>query len=563
MVHVPRFSRPPAPFAVVDRGPPPAGVSRIEALLLVVLVLAGLVATLGPVGTNDIGIHLRLGEEIAANGPPSVDNHSFTLPGVAYPDHEWLAQLGLYGVYATFGVPGLAILQGTLIAVTLGLVAWSTRAPAPLRALATVPVLLLAFDHSEVRPHLLGWIYIALLSILLEKRRWPWVLGLLLVWANTHASAPLGVGLAGLTALEELWRTRDRRFVGWGAAIALVPLLNPYGIHVYTLFLTITGNAGFVGEWQPYPSESWQFALLVLLSIGAGIGIIKTRFNPFDLVRVLVLATLSFQSSRTGVVMAIFLAPHFGRWYGWDVAALGPRLRVGLTALLALGVVGVTAQRVQAKEAARLELDAWHLPVAAVEFLQRHQLRGPLYNDYNFGGYLLWKAPELPVFVDGRIEVYQGKVLDDHLHISRAEVGWQALLDTYGVRLVLVRPERAIASALLQDDDWDLLYFDYNAVIFVRAEQNPGLRALHVVSPKGNRDKADVAGGLAEVDYLLGENPEFFGGHKIRAFLLYKRGDYVASAAALRRYLELKPPGNEVAETQELIDALRTRGAWE
>lgn len=176
------------------------------------IVVAALVATLGPVGTNDIGFHLRLGQEIAGGGPPRTDTHSFTLPGVAYPDHEWLAQLGLKGVYAAFGVPGLAVLQGTLIATTIGLVAWATRGPAALRALATLPVLLLAFDHSEVRPHLLGWIYIA--------------------------------------------------------AIALVPLLNPYGIHVYTLFLTITGNAGFVGEWQPYPSDSWQFGLLVVLTAG-------------------------------------------------------------------------------------------------------------------------------------------------------------------------------------------------------------------------------------------------------------------------------------------------------
>ena len=210
-------------------------------------------------------------------------------------------------------------------------------------------------------------------------------------------------------------------------------------------------------------------------------------------------------------------------------------------------MAALTVDRVQAGEAARLELDAQHLPVAAVEFVKRHHLGGPLYNDYNFGGYLLWQAPELPVFVDGRIEVYQGKVLDDHLRISRAEPGWEALLDQYGVNLVIVRPERAIADALLQDSSWDLLYFDYNAVVFIRDSRNPGVRTLHVISPKGNRDKTDVNGGIAEIRYLLGENPDFFGGHKILAFLLYKRGDLPGAATSLKRYLELHPEGRTVA----------------
>lgn len=196
------------------------------------IVLAGLLANLGPVGTNDIGFHLRLGQEIAVAGPPSIDNHSFTAPGVAYPDHEWLAQLGLWGLFAAFGVPGLAVAQGVLIGITLALVGYSVKGPAPLRALAALPVLLLGFDHSEIRPHLLGWIYIAVLGILLERRRFGWVLGLLLLWANTHASVLLGAGLAGLSCLEDAARTRNIRPLMWAAAVALVPLLNPYGIHV-------------------------------------------------------------------------------------------------------------------------------------------------------------------------------------------------------------------------------------------------------------------------------------------------------------------------------------------
>lgn len=526
------------------------------------IVLAGLLANLGPVGTNDIGFHLRLGQEIAAAGPPSVDNHSFTAPGAPYPDHEWLAQLGLWGLFSAFGVPGLAIAQGVLIGITLALVVYAARGPAPLRALVVLPVLLLGFDHSEIRPHLLGWVYIAVLGLLLERRRYDWTLGLLLLWANTHASVLLGVGLAGLSCLEDAARTRNVRPLGWAAAIAIVPLLNPYGIHVYTLFFQISDNADFVGEWQPYGTDTWQFFLLVGMVVGAAVGVVKSDLNLFDAFRLLVLATLSFQSSRTGVVMAIFLAPYFGRWYGADVAKWGRGARQVVLGLSTVLVLGLLAVRVRDGRALRLDLDAEHLPVAAVDFIQRHHLTGPMYNDYNFGGYLLWKAPELPVFMDGRIEVYQGNVLDQHLQVSRAAQGWEAIADRYGIQFFLVRPERGITSALLENPAWDLVYFDYNAAIFVREDRFAGLKRLEVIAPTGNRDKTAIDTGIAEMRYLLDENPAFFGGHKVLAFLLYKRGDLAGSAAALHRYLELHPSGSELEETQELVRALRKRGMW-
>ena len=530
--------------------------------LLAVLVVAGLLANLGPVGTNDIGFHLRLGQEIAASGPPRVDNHSFTAPGVPYPDHEWLTQLGLYALYALSGVPGLAVAQGGLIGVTLALVAYSARGPAPLRALAVLSVLLLSFDHSEIRPHLVGWIYIAVLGLLIERRRFGWMLVLLVLWANTHASVLLGVGLAGLACLEEAARTQRRLPLAWAAAVAVVPLLNPYGIEVYTLFFQISGNADFVGEWQPYASNTWQFFLLVSIVGVAVVGILKHRFNPFDVVRLLVLATLSFKASRSGVVMAIALAPSFGRWYGVDVARWSGRARLGVTALVTLAAMALLGVRWRDGEAMRLTLDHEHLPVAAVSFLDRHGVTGPMYNDYNFGGYLLWKRSEQPVFMDGRIEVYRGAPLAAYHRIEGAEPGWEKLADDYGIAYFLVRPERRITKALLDAPGWELVYFDYNATIFVRADRFPALRTLDVISPYGNRDPKAISSSITEMEYVVGENPLFFGGYKVLAFLLYKSGDASGAAKRLARYLELHPAGARLGDTQELIAGLTKRGVW-
>ena len=115
-----------------------------------------------------------------------------------------------------------------------------------------------------------------------------------------------------------------------------------------------------------------------------------------------------------------------------------------------------------------------------------------------------------------------------------AEPGWAELVEQYAIQFFLVRPERAITTVLMKDPAWDLVYFDYNAVVFVRAGANTGIRRLEVISPAGNRqrgieDKDAIAVGIDEMRYLLEESPGFFGGHKVLAFLLYRSGDYAGA----------------------------------
>ncbi len=533
--------------------------------MVAVVVLAGALATTGPIGTNDIGFHLRLGREIAENGgPPRVDAHSHTCPGVPYPDHEWVSQLGLYELDAAFGVRGLAVLEGILVGLTLLLVVLSVRGPAALRIALATTVLLLGIEHAEIRPHLLGWVMVALLAILLDHRRKVPVLALLLVWANTHASVLLGAGLAGLAFVEEAVRTKNRRPLAWAGGAALVPLANPYGWKIYALFFEIRGHVGFVGEWKSFGVGTYQFWLVTAVVIAALVGILRARpANRFDLLRLFVLGTLSFQSSRSGVVMAIFLAPSFGRWYGPALAARGPLVRRAAAVILVGFVVCLMGVRIRNGRTLRFEVDHEHLPMAAVRFIQGHGLRGPIFNDYDFGGYLLWKAwPEIPVFVDGRIEVYQGKVLDDYLLVSNARPGWEDVVRRYRVAFFLIRPERELAGALLTSGGWDLVYFDYNSVIFVRKDLFPEVRRLTIISPFGHRDRTQVAKAIDETEYLLGENPLFFGGHKILAFLLLRNGDPAGARASLRRYLDLHPKGIKTEEAQSLITRLREQGAW-
>lgn len=534
------------------------------ALLALVLLLVVLSNT-GPIANNDYGLHLRIGQEIATSRrPPRYDFHSHTLPAAYYPAHEWLTQLGFYGLHELAGDGGMVLLRGLLIGGALALMAASLRGSPTLSLVLVALVMGLGFDHAHMRPHLLSWVMAAALNLLLQ-RRWNWaVLALLLLWGNTHGSVLLGVGMAGLNFLEHYWRERDYRALLWAGASALIPLLNPYGPSIYTLFFQISGHTGFIGEWQPYRPDTGPFWLLVGIFALSLWGLLKTSpFRWFDAARMAVLAVLAFQSSRNGVVAAIFLAPLWGRWFGEEVQRWSPWARRAAMGLVVVVMAVTLGRRVQGGRALRFELDHELLPVEAVDFVRAHDLHGPVFNDYNFGGYFLWKAwPELPVFIDGRTEVYKGPVLEAYLQVSNAEAGWEEIVGRYGITFFVVRPERDISRVLLERADWDLVYFDYNAVIYVRAGLFPALRRLEVVSPYGHRDRTRVEAATGEIRYLLGENPRFFGGYKILAFLLYRQGDYVGARQALLRYLDLHPEGIQVAETRALIDDLQAQGAW-
>lgn len=66
-------------------------------------------------------------------------------------------------------------------------------------------------------------------------------------------------------------------------------------------------------------------------------------------------------------------------------------------------------------------VDVKVIPIRAVDFIERHEIRGPIFNRPSSGGYLIWRLwPKERVFTDGRVDVYRGEPAYDY---SRIVVG--------------------------------------------------------------------------------------------------------------------------------------------
>lgn len=106
-------------------------------------------------------------------------------------------------------------------------------------------------------------------------------------------------------------------------------------------------------------------------------------------------------------------------------------------------------------------------PVQAVNWLPENPQPGNMFNEFNWGGYLLHRlGPQYPVFLDSQTDFY-GKELVLVYEVAQAidaAPGWKNIFDKYKISWVLIRPRTALAEEL-RNRGWVELYAGPTAVI--------------------------------------------------------------------------------------------------
>src|SRR5262249_55944624 len=109
-------------------------------------------------------------------------------------------------------------------------------------------------------------------------------------------------------------------------------------------------------------------------------------------------------------------------------------------------------------------------PAGAAPFLQSRRPPGSLFNDLNWGGSLIWAAPEYPVGLDGRTNLYGEERLDRAFRAWLGDADADPDLSAAGVVLAprkLGRSEVPLTNVLRSDSRWRVAYEDDVAVVFV------------------------------------------------------------------------------------------------
>jgi hypothetical protein len=108
-------------------------------------------------------------------------------------------------------------------------------------------------------------------------------------------------------------------------------------------------------------------------------------------------------------------------------------------------------------------------PVDAVQFMMNEKIPGHMFNNDEFGDYIIYAAwPEYKVLFDGRSDMYGVERMKEYFKVIRLEQGWDQVLNDYDINWFIYPAKSALSTFLLQRDEWKLIYADKIANIFVK-----------------------------------------------------------------------------------------------
>jgi hypothetical protein len=460
---------------------------------------------------SDTMWHIRTGQWILEHARvPTVDLYSYTAAGKPWISTEWLAEVVYAVAFNLGGWRAVAIVAIAACAAIVGIlcfyllrhlrftiaVGWAVAAAA-----ATSP-------HFIARPHILSYVILAVWIISLldaydeESPDLPplaILAPLMILWANIHGSFTFGLTLLYVFTAFCLYHyfarhnyARCRQLAIVAAVVTICSFLTPYGMLpalMTTKLVSMKFALSYIVEWQSPNFQETLYRpiyLTAILSLIAGYGV---RLRG---ARLVVYALITFTGLRyiRGLLMFFFVVPIVlarpvgaSAWYlarqisgtrtGEDDEGADPilnflRKRSGavLAACGALAIV-MTATTWWRQDIVPPKVNT---PEAALNFVRSKNITGNVFNNYLFGGYLIWSG--IPTFIDGRAELFGDDFVRTYAEtVAVTDINKAfAVLDDYKVDWVILESKDPLAKAITRGQ-WEEAYSDKYAVVFVRRSQ--------------------------------------------------------------------------------------------
>src|SRR5271165_280022 len=478
--------------------------------LLQMLVLTGLLTGVAARAMSlkfcvldlDIWWHLKVGEWI-------VDHRAFPHTGIlsrTAADRPWMAYSWGYEVllsraYAWFGLVGVGMF-GTLLTLAVAYAVYAMVRRLSRRfwvasILATVACSAFLFSLMP-RPVFFSMIlFTVTLTLILESQRTArvqllyWLPFVFLVWANCHIQFVYGIFVVGLFtgvhALQQLGAHFSiapesalpsalpvKKLVLVFVACVLATCLGPYSYHLYAVVFAYAGSKfpyAFIREFRSLNFRAFSHYVELLLA-GAAFFTLgrQKRVDLFKLALLTVASAVAFRTMRDSWFLCITavacMADSWGEAVEREPGETLPE-KTGLAAALAVLLYIVALNTGFNARGLDDAMSGW-FPVKAVNFLRQNPQPGPLYNNFDWGGFLTWYMPDYPVSIDGRTDLYGDEI--DFLFFNSERGDDSYVNDPYlnEAGVVLLDRTKPLAMILRGDQRFQKIYEDDLAVVFVR-----------------------------------------------------------------------------------------------
>lgn len=453
---------------------------------------------------SDLGRHITLGNYILDNrAVPTHDLLSHTLTGQSRPPYEWLSQVAFALSNRFMGLDGVILLTAMLISASILVVFRHSvqRSGSTLAALLVTLLVTAATSlHWLPRPHVVTFLLLAIWIHNLEKLRAGDRVGIylfpiiMLFWTNLHGGfifgfLALGAYFAGW--VWDRWRNQTtpetgKKLLQAGIFSLVASVITP---DLWRNWEAVLNNrSAFIlsrtAETMPpnfTDTSSMPFVILLLLCVVFGF-LNRRDASPAHFFLLGGLGVMAVLMARNIPLFSIACAPflaswiattanHFPRWKQIEARFRGDtRARKPYIPPLTVTVIAVLFFVYQySKGAQAYQFDPRVFPVQAVDWLGKNRIEGRMFNEFNWGGYLLYRTwPHDLVFVDSQSDFYGEGLMRDYLAILSADENSQALLTHYQVDWVIVPFNSPLARELRQDSKWEISYEDSVAIIIKR-----------------------------------------------------------------------------------------------
>jgi len=490
-------------------------------------------ASIFPITDNDVWWHLKNGEYTCLNKAIlRQDIFSYTITGKELISHEWLSDVVFYQVRSLFGIRGITVFKA-LLALFIFIVMY--RGVKNKQELIVWLIFAAAFyamrDGLRERPQMFSYLLTAVYIYALRQKNTKtlcYIPLLQVLWANLHGAACfMGLGIIILFSLFET-NIKPVNRIYLVLTVLAASFANPFGykIFVYVYNSFNQGFTGLVTEFR-HPVLSIQFGFYFLL---LGLSVVSLLLNKkrvgWEEAVMFFAAAGSLTAIRNIPVFAVIAAPIAAENLSEVYSKYSERfpldmdyLRAGILGLLLTLLFWTAGDKLDVTGRFKFGTGIAHRCKYAAEFIKYCSLRGfkgPMFNDYDFGGYIIWRLyPLQKVFVDGRMVEYGKDFVEKTFYFWKPEI-WQELENKYNFTGAVVPNERYYSCSYLDSrKDWVLVYWDdYALVYFKNIPQNKefiskyGYRFLRPNSPNQEYLKQEPVGNvLCEIERSLYFSP--------------------------------------------------------
>lgn len=411
--------------------------------------------------------------------------------------------------------------------------------------------LMASFPHWGVRMQEVAALGLLLLLIIIahytQKRALGkktsvlfWLLPLFYLWASLHASFLIGLFILffwlAIKIIENLLfkinffyktlkldfknklKAKDLiNFSFFSIASLTLTFLTPYGLKLYKFLNDYTNTFYFkrIEEWLPFHYYPIQYLQIIYAAIVSAILLVtiayafkkrgdeNMKLDLWDFCLIILFIFLAFKSRRHFPLLFIVSLPLTIKFI-YNFFSLKQRqfiickkylLFIKTYLIIGLGLTIISIALMIKPMSNPFSFFCQEYPCEAVKFLKENKnlINKPIFNSYNWGGYLIWVWPEKKLFIDGRLPQYEfagHTLLEEYLEFFDKE-RVKNKLKKHNIEIVFLKygeekiklnwieknifmlnekdfnnKENALKDYLDKTKDWQLIYQDELSLVY-------------------------------------------------------------------------------------------------